>query len=449
MRKMYVIRLLAILLCGFSSMKVLYAEEISLEQATTYALEHSPLIQGSAATVRASSEQIKTAEAGKLPAVDVGYGIAYSDNPLTSFGSKLNNRNVTAEDFSPDAINDPGFSDNYFADLTLSLPLYSGGRISAGIDEARAKHASTSAMHRRTEATVVYQVKRAYLLAQAAREAIAIAQSSTKSAATHVNTTKQLVAENRTVSADSLTARVFYNSVKSAVAKTEAQYQQALNALKHIMGMDLAADITVKRWTAKAGETSTPGLESAITQALNKRQDLVAFDENIQAAEARTRIAGSASKPQLGLEARSSLYDDNPLVSEASWGVFAVAKVNLYSGGANQSRLSAAREQKLKLEADRQDKKLEIAREVRNAFASIDEGKSRLALATINQKNASAAVREINERYGEGRTILIDLLQSEQALIKSHSEALNSRLLLESAKLDLDYAMENFQELKQ
>jgi outer membrane protein len=442
MRKIYLMRFMTLFLLLFSAVKTLHAEEISLEQAVDYALEHSPLINGSAASVRASSEMIKTAEAGKLPAVELGYGLAYSDNALTSFGSKLNNRSVTVEDFSPDKINDPGFSDNYYADLTVSLPVYTGGRVDASIDEANANHASVSAMHKRTQATVIYQVKRAYLLAQAAREAIAIAETSTKSAARHVSTTRQLVAENRTVSADNLTARVFYNSVKGSVAKTKAQYQQALNSLKHIMGKDLAADIDVPRWSGKASDENIPALESAIAEALENRNDLVAFNENINAADARTRIADSAAKPQLGIEAKSSLYDDNPLVSEASWGIFAVARMNLYSGGANRSRISAAKEQKLKLEAERKNKKLEIAKEIRNAFTSIDEGKSRLDLALANQRNASKAVREINQRYGEGRTILIDLLQSEQALIQSRSETLNSRLLLESAKLDLDYAIE-------
>ena len=68
--------------------------------------------------------------------------------------------------------------------------------------------------------------------------------------------------------------------------------------------------------------------------------------------------------------------------------------------------------------------------------------------ASASLSDAQKAVTLVNERYGEGRTILIDLLQSEQALIKSRSESLNSRLLLEASKLELQLAMDDFSEVK-
>lgn len=425
-----------------------WAEEISQNEAVAYALENNPVIKGTASSMRASSEQIKTAEAGKLPVIDLDYGLVYSDNPLVSFGSKLNNRSVVVEDFDPDTLNNPGASDNYFASLSLKLPLYTGGKVTADIDEARANYASAEAQHNRTTSSVIYQVKRAYLLAQAAREAINIARSSTDSAKKHVKTTQQLFDENRTVASDNLTAKVYYTSVKGVISQAERQYSQALNSLKQVMGKDLDADISVEPLPPASKPIVLPETSLAESIALTNRNDLKASDQSINAAEARTRIASSASKPQLGLEARSSLYADDPLVDELSWGVLAVAKINLFSGGSNKSRVSAAREESNKLQAEKAGKELEIRKEVRNALASINEGKNRLKLASANLSDAKQAVSLVNARYGEGRTILIDLLQAEQALMKSRSESLNSQLLLEASKLELQFAMDDFDEAK-
>ena len=425
-----------------------WAEQISQNEAVAYALENNPVIKGTASGMRASSEQIKTAEAGKLPVIDLDYGLVYSDNPLVSFGSKLNNRSVVVEDFDPDTLNNPGASDNYFASLSFKLPLYTGGKVAADIDEARANYASAEAQHNRTTSSVIYQVKRAYLLAQAAREAINIARSSTESAKKHVKTTQQLFDENRTVASDNLTAKVYYTSVKGVISQAERQYSQALNSLKQVMGKDLDADISVEPLPPASKAIVLPETSFAESIALTNRNDLKASDQSINAAEARTRIASSASKPQLGLEARSSLYADDPLVDELSWGVLAVAKINLFSGGSNKSRVSAAREESNKLQAEKAGKELEIRKEVRNALASINEGKNRLKLARANLSDAKQAVSLVNARYGEGRTILIDLLQAEQALMKSRSESLNSQLLLEASKLELQFAMDDFDEAK-
>ncbi len=420
------------------------ADEISLDQAVAYALKNSPALEGTAASIRAGSERIKIAESGKLPVIDLDYGVSYSDNPLLSLGSILNNRQVVANDFTPDALNNPGFSDNYFSNLTLKLPLYTGGRLPAEIEKARATHALSLAQHDHTKSTLIYQVKRSYLLAQAAQQAIKIARSSTDEALLHVKTTKQLLADNRTVAADKLTAEVFHTSVKATISQAQTQYYQALNSLKQLMGQELSADISVKPWQSEPKLLKLPKVTVAESTALKNRRDLKVTEESLHAAKASTRIAASLAKPQLALEARSSLYADDPLVNELSWGVLAVAKINLFSAGANKSRASAAREETIRLEAEKRYKELQIRKQIRNAFVSIKEGKTRMKLVTASLENARSAVSLVNQRYGEGRTILIDLLQAEQALLKTRAETLNSRLLLEASILELQYAMDDF-----
>ena len=78
---------------------------------------------------------------------------------------------------------------------------------------------------------------------------------------------------------------------------------------------------------------------------------------------------------------------------------------------------------------------------MRDAFATRHEGEQRLKLASRNLVTARKAVRQVDERYGEGRTILIDLLQAEQALLNSRSEWLNASLRLREGQLDVLHAM--------
>lgn len=448
MKKDNYLRLILILTLPFGLFNVSRAEAISLDRAVAYALENSPVLQGTVADIRAGNETVKTAESGKLPVIDLDYGLIYSDNPLVSLGSILNNRKVVANNFVPAALNDPGFSGNYFASLSLKLPLYTGGRLSADIKQARAKHALALAQHERSKSTVIYQVKRAYLLAQAAQQAIRIARSSTDTAGMHVKTTEQLLAENRTVTSDKLTATVYYTSIKAVISQAQAQYAHALNSLKQVIGKDLSTDISIEPWKRVISPHKLPAITVAESTALKNRSDLRSAEESIKAARARTDIAQSATKPQLGLELRSRLYADNPMVDELSWGVLAVAKINLFSGGANKSRVSAAREETNRLQAEKRNKELQIRKQVRDAFASIEEGRIRLKLASTNLTNARTAVSLVNQRYGEGRTILIDLLQSEQALLKSRSESLNSRLLVEASILELEFAMDDYEVLE-
>lgn len=419
------------------------AREITLNQAIQHAMQFSPVLQSSQAGLQASGEQEKTVKASRKPRLDITYDALYSDNPLAALGSKLNTRSVTAEDFQPDNINNPGSFDSYKAGVSIEVPLYTGGRLTAEADEATANTESASLRHERTRATIAYEVSRAYLYAQAAAQAREIARGGTQAAKKHVNTTSQLLAEGRIVAADKLTAEVYHTSVSSAVEKANSQYNQALNALKQVMGMDLAEDIDVTDWNSSAALEALPDVDEAERIAITNRTDLQASLAGIEAAEARMRKAKSSGLPQLSLVGLGDLYGTDPLTDEGSWAVMARARMNLYSGGANKTRLSAARYDKMRLESDRENQVAGIRREVRDAYASSEEGEQRVKLASNNLKTAQQAVKLVNKRYGEGRTILIDLLQSEQALLNSRSEWLNASLRQRESQLDIKHAMGN------
>ena len=418
------------------------ADEITLDEAVRHALQFSPVLHGSRAGMQSAGEHYKTVKAGRLPRIDLSYDALYADNPLAALGSKLNNRNVTAEDFQPGNINHPGSFDNYRTGISVEVPLYTGGRISAETDEAAATRESAALRHERTRSVIVYETSRAYLYAQAAKQARKIARDGALAAKRHVDTTRRLLAEGRIVSSDKLTAEVYYTSVSSAIEKAESQYRRALNALKQVMGMDLAKDIDVIDWESDTTLTPIPDVAEAERIALSNRADLKAAMAAIDAAEARTRKARSGSLPQVSLFGTGDLYGNDPLTDEASWAVLAQARMNLYSGGANKTRVSAARYDRIRLEAERENKLASIRREVRDAYASGTEGERRLKLAETNLITARQAVRQINERYGEGRTILIDLLQAEQALLNSRNEWLNARLRLRESRLDILHAMD-------
>ena len=431
---------IALLLFGLNSS---IAREITLDEAIQHAMQFSPVLQSSQAGLQSSGEQLKTVQANRLPRLDITYDALYSNNPLASLGSKLNTRSVTADDFQPDNINDPASFDSYKAGISIEVPLYTGGRLTAETDEATASNESISLNHERTRSSIAYEVSRAYLYAQAARQAHDIAQSGTRAAKQHVNTTSKLLAQGRIVSADKLTAEVYHTSVSSAVEKAASRYKQALNALKQVMGMDLGSGIDVVDWVKTDALKTLPDVDEAERIAIANRADLKASLASIEAAEARTRKAKSNSLPQLSLVGMGDLYGTDPLTDEGSWAVLARARMNLYSGGANKTRISAARYDRIRLESERANQLAGIRREIRDAYAAIEEGNQRIKLANNNLNTAGKAVNLVNKRYGEGRTILIDLLQSEQALLNSRTEWLNASLQQRESHLNLMYAMDS------
>ena len=81
-----------------------------------------------------------------------------------------------------------------------------------------------------------------------------------------------------------------------------------------------------------------------------------------------------------------------------------------------------------------------VRHDVREARENLREARARHASAAGNAEHAKENVRLVKQRYGQGRTILIDLLQAERAHTEARSEELVSRVNLEVGQAALQLA---------
>ena len=109
---------------------------VTLDEAIQQALTHNAGLRAAGASTLAAQDRARAARGNFLPQLGVRYFARRSDNPLDAFADKLNTRSVTAADLAPAAINEPGTSTLHATQLSIELPLYTGGRNLAGVREA-------------------------------------------------------------------------------------------------------------------------------------------------------------------------------------------------------------------------------------------------------------------------------------------------------------------------
>jgi outer membrane protein TolC len=104
-----------------------------------------------------------------------------------------------------------------------------------------------------------------------------------------------------------------------------------------------------------------------------------------------------------------------------------VVSLDLYAGGRHQGEIGAARAKERELQWRVQALEQAAQNDVREAYDNLREATARHATATDNVERARENVRLVKSRYGQGRTILIDLLQAERAYTDARVEELTSR----------------------
>jgi outer membrane protein TolC len=409
----------------------LTAGSLSLDESLEHALAHHPDLLAFQAQTRAAEERVDAAAGARQPELGLRYLARRSDNPLDAFADKLYTRSVDpATDFTADALNRPDASTLHATELSLRLPVYRGGGIHAGIRGARARAQSAEARWRRARELTAFEVIRAYRAAQAAAEGLRIAGDAVAAAREHAATTARLVRQGRTVVSDRMTAELNLAAAESAREQAANRQRRALIALKLAIGMDMDGELTPSAWQAPTPGADARGIADLESLALARRIDLRAAHSLLAAGHAGVDAARAAFRPQLDVVASSQWYDDQFGLDNNANSVMGVVSMNLWSGGRDRHGLAAAR-----LDADAQALRIRqlertIRAEVRQAQADRDESRARLAIAAKNVDKARETVRLVERRYGEGRTILIDVLTAERVLVEARNEELTAGLNL-------------------
>lgn len=415
------------------------ATPLTPEQAVARALAHNPDLAAAAAR-RDAATQLARAETGaRLPRLDLRHSWRRGNDPLDAFADKLLTRRVTAADFDPVRLNDPEPSTLAATELALAWPLYTGGRRSARIRARDLEAGASRHQWRRRRARLVFQVRRAYLAAQAAQQAVRIARDARDAARRHARTTATLLAEGRIVRSDRLTAQVYLAATEGALVTARGEAGLARQALQRLMGEDPDGHLALRPWQDPE-PGPLPDLTGLEARALARRADYAAAGAVLEAGTAEVEAARSAYRPQVTLQARRAWYDDDPALSHGSWRVLGTVGLNLFAGGARPHQVAAARARREARAREREALRLAILEELRAAHTRLGAARERLRIHRAHLDKARRTVELVNERYGQGRTLLIDLLQAERALVETRRAALQAGLDLSVQRLALALA---------
>lgn len=420
------------------SCQTIQAQNFNLDSAVVHALKFNPGLSALQYQSNASAAQTLASKAGNRPTLTLSHTARLSDNPLDAFADKLNTRQVTTPDFAPAELNNPGSSDLYFTQLALRWSLYTGGRVSAMVESAEQTEKNSRLQYLREREKIAYETMRAYLFVQATEQGLTILNDAVTAAREHVKTTARLSSEGRIVESDKLAAEVYLAAIRSQREQAVTRHRNALNDLKLVMGLPLGSEVTLA--AAQVPALSADVLPDAYEKlALDNRKDLAAAQALTQAALARVDAARSVRKPSVDLVVNSNWYDDQPGFDSQSSSIMGVFSVDLYNSKSG-SEIDVVLAQQREMQWHLQSLQQSVQKQVRDAYNYLRESTERLSIAENNISTASLTVKLVKQRYGQGRTILLDLLQSERLYTDARIEKLTAQLNLHVAQLALPLA---------
>jgi outer membrane protein TolC len=388
---------------------------LTLAEAVRVALEKNPTVQAADAYAESVRQSIAEARASRLPRVDFSEGFSRSNNPVYVFGGLLTQRQFAAQDFALGFLNTPPPLDLFRTQFSAALPLYDAGQTGRRIKDAKLSTTGANEARQRTRQEVIFDVVKAYTNALLASETVRVAQAAVETAQSDVSRAQARQEQGLTVPSDLLSAKVQLAQAQQDLAQAQSAVELARAALNVAMGVPEDAATVVPPGLKEATFEAGP-LADRQQRALATRPDLHAAQLGRQRAANGSSMARAEFLPKLNLF--SGWEEDNQTFLTRggnNWIAGASLNFNIFDGGANRARLTAARARERQAAAQLAQMQAAVKLQVHEAYLNLTTAQQRVDVSREAQSEAEESLRIIQNRYEEGLATITDLLRVETA----------------------------------
>lgn len=417
--------------------------KLSLQDAIDLALTGNRLLRAANEQQEAAARGVGQARSGFFPRVDVVEGFAYTDKPTLVFSSLLDQASFKQENFALGALNNPTPITNLSSQIRLEQPLYTGGRLSAGLAQAKANAEAFQENARRMRHEVIFRVTEAYYNALLAEGNLQVVDRALRSARSHMERAEDLFKQGLVVQSDFLRTQVLAGSLERERLEAENAVTISQSRLKQLMGVDAKKFQLTERVEADA--LPVENLETLAARAKELRPDLKVREKELEKTGEMVRVAEADFYPSLGFATQFEGNTRKFTSSAENFAVFVTARWNLFNGFATQEKVKEAQAHFRQAQLLRDDLAQGVALDVEEAYLGLLAARRQVTVASENVGQAAESLRIIRDRYGAGLARNIDVLDGETALKRAEQDLLRARVFSQIFRSHLKLATGDFQ----
>ena len=391
----------------------------TLSQAWKTALAENHNLKAARETVAAAEEQLAAAKAIRLPGFSFKSGYTARDNEPRLKAA-----------LGPTTIDLPVENKYSLAyQATASIPLYTSGRITSGIDAGTAMLKASEADKASVLLDLKMQVAEAYVLVLRALRGLEVAKSHVLSLEGHERDVLALYNQGMVARNDRLASEVSLADARQQMIQIKNNLDLAQAAFNRLLQRPLEQKTTLAELTL---ENLNETLSVMTIKALDQRSELTAVTKKIQALRNQATGVRAENMPQIGLAGGYGYQQNDYLVDEGQWSITLGLQWNLFDGGASKHRANAISRQANALQEQYNDFASIISLQVRQAWLDTQETQKRLQVTSQAITRAEENLKVSRNRYSSGLTTNTEVLDAVTLRIKSqynHTNANYDRLL--------------------
>ncbi|MFC2160254.1 TolC family protein [Acidobacteriota bacterium] len=416
-----------------------YSQEkmtLTLMESIQLALSQNPSLLASEERVEGARSMIKEAAAGFFPS-------------LSATGLRSLKEKVFSLEFPslipgqpPETVELDFTRDNQLS-FSLSVPIYAGGRLTSGYNQAKYNHLSSEESLRQSEYMTIFNTKQAFFGVLLAQEFVKVSEEAVSVAEKHLLNVKTLYEVGMASKFDLLRSEVQLANLKPQQIRAKNSVKVAELSLKTLLGLDLAQSVEIRGELTY--EPFDPNLEEALTSALVKRPEIQQLKYQKMMAGEMLKMSKASKFPTVAIQGAYNVWADKLTFKEEDWqsyySVNLALSVPIFSGFMTKAQIAKSKSLIKELEFSKKGLEDMILFEVRQAVLRLSEARESLLSQEKNVEQAMESLRIAELNYSEGLATTLDVSSVQSALTQAktnYSQALYDYVM---SRAELDKAI--------
>lgn len=385
----------------------------TLSEALEKAYEQNPQLQVQRTTTKLAEEQLALARAQGRSQVNLSgtVGIESVDSNVINF--------FNADQF--------GERPTANAQLQATKPIYTGGRIKAGIRQAQAGVEAAGEQLSAARQDIFLQTVTTYVDVLRDRETVRIRGNNVTVLEQQVQAARDRFDVGEVTRTDVALSEARLEGAKANLAGAEAQLEASVAAYAFLIGIapgDLAPAPPIPALPAT--------VEEAIEQGLGDSPDINAARYAERAANEAVKVAYGQLKPQVSIVGTASAQETFDYQDfqggqrDTSVGAFAQASIPLFEGGLVRSQVRSAKLERSRARSQIDGLERQIRAQVAQAFYRYQASLKAIEASERQEEAAEIAYEGAKEELAVGVRTTLAVLDQEQELFEARLNVVNA-----------------------
>ncbi|TKG91917.1 TolC family protein [Puteibacter caeruleilacunae] len=440
MKQIKILALGGLLLAAFS-FQGMSQEALTLEQSRKLALEYNHKIKIADELIAESESNVSLAMTQFLPNLsfsgsynymhdidDIAFPGFFLPTAESAEAGQKGDYSGTSDVYFPGLNMKMGNIDYFRGGLSLSQPIYMGGKIRSAYNMTKIGRQISHYNRNLQTSDVIVETDQAYWNMVSIKEKVQMADKYVEMLTALVNDLQNAYDLELTTKNELLKAKVQLNQAKLNQFKTANGYELSKMALCQVIGKDLMSNVEVSDTVVAVDDYKIQ--KDYMGKALAQRPELLMLGKQVELNAEEVKSTNADYMPQLGAGASyTQISDVNDLIeSTGSLMVQAQLSVPIFHWRERKHKVAAAKHRKAQQELELERTRDLIQLEVQQSYFNLLEANKQIELAETSMDQAEENVTLMKNSFYEGVANTTELLDAQAFWQQAYSELIDAKI---------------------